>query len=171
MSCTAYSIPMSDNLKDIIKEQESGPQPAPWRWYLGDLLTKPIPPRDFTTAKLIVRKLREAGTHPNAKPITPSEHQRYTALLIKWMHRAEGLDPRFNVVGTRRGGLTAEQKARMTQLGWKSSHTPKRPSVVHPRGKCPTCKRLFPKTRANKKFCQDWCRGRYWFQVYKGATP
>lgn len=44
---------------------------------------------------------------------TRSEWRRLRLLEMKWGARAEGVDPRFNEVGNRKGGLSAERAVKV----------------------------------------------------------
>lgn len=64
-------------------------------------------PGDCRTARekvhLIEKALDQGGW-------TRNEHRRLRRMLSKWKMRADGRDPRYNVVGNRKTGLTREQR-------------------------------------------------------------
>lgn len=72
---------------------------------IGDLTE--VSPRDFTTAQAIVARIGQAIALGGW---TRNEWRRLHRLNLTWRRRAEGLDPRFNVVGTRKTGLSEEQR-------------------------------------------------------------
>lgn len=136
---------------------------AAYTWYIG---TSPIiAPRDYAACRQYLETLKRARTV--CAPLTSSEHYRLTQLIRKWTRRARGLDPRFNVVGTRPGALTNTERERLLKLGWVPTTftkppVPSVPSTPLDKKKCLGCSALFTPTRRNQKFHTTYCKTNYW---------
>lgn len=167
MSCWTCWRPMSHEHNDADAAYKAAHHQqsirAAFYWYTGEAPS--CGPGDLGKAKEYLQRLVEARNR--CAPLTPSEHTRLTKLIQKWTLRAAGKDIRFMVMGTSRGAPTAQQKHRMQQLGWHSTHVPtwKEPLKKKP---CQHCRKFFLPTRVDKKFCTDWCRSKYWQAIYKG---
>lgn len=75
---------------------------------VGDL--PEVKERDFATCSDIVMRVQKAIDYGGW---TRSEWRRLHRLKAKWKLRADGGDARFNVVGTKKTGLSAEQRKRL----------------------------------------------------------
>lgn len=133
--------------------------------------TGPLPlrvaPADHDAARAVVLKLELARIQ--AHPLTGSELTRLKSLIAKWRRRAEGKDPRFEVMGTRSGAPNVHQRDRMLRLGWSSKwETIKKYEVTRTRSKerrpprmCIGCRAIiFEPVRKDQRYCSSLCRGR-----------
>jgi ribosomal protein S27AE len=140
--------------------------PASFYAFTGELPTN-VAPGDFMTARSVVKRLKIARAKcvgPFA--LTRNEHSRLTSLIQKWEQRANGKDPRFNVMGTQLGRPNTEQEAKMVKQGWESKHITRNP-VVYNRT-CKECGDTFTANRKDKQICSPLCKSRYYSKTKKG---
>jgi hypothetical protein len=145
--------------------------PASFYAFIDGTIPTCVSPDDRTTALLVVRKLTKAKQKCKGDfALSRNEHTRLGRLIKKWEARAQGKDPRFQIMGTRLGHPTDQQKAKMEKLGWVSSHVPVQEPRVYNKT-CLECGGKFEAHRKDRLYCQPLCRGRRFERLKRKQHP
>ena len=91
---------------------DGSPRKSAYFAMIGD--SPPCGPADFATALAYLHKIEIAILHGKWHPY---ESTRLRKLRAKWARRAQGKDPRFNLVGTKDGRLPADVEYKLAGRG------------------------------------------------------